>query len=172
MPTFDESNVHLVVESSKGAAAKLKFDTELQVFAFSRPLPLGVRFPFDWGFIPSTLGEDGDPLDGFLLHDTSLSPGIVVPCRLLGALCVDQTEKGVTKRNDRFVLRPEEAPRNEELTEVDELSARLRTEIEQFFLASVVGMGKKLEFIGWQDAAGALAAVRKGGAEFHKKSQS
>jgi hypothetical protein len=56
-------------------AAKLKFDPELQSFAFSRPLPLGAAYPFDWGFIPSMLGEDGDPLDGMVVHDAALAPG-------------------------------------------------------------------------------------------------
>ena len=48
--------------------------------------PVGMTYPYDWGFIPSTLGEDGDPLDGLVIHQTATAPGIVIKCDLLGRL--------------------------------------------------------------------------------------
>ena len=54
----------------------------------SRPLPAGVTFPFDWGFVPSTEASDGDPLDALLLWDVPSFPGVVVPCRAIGVLQV------------------------------------------------------------------------------------
>ena len=58
-----DGDVHVVVETPRGSAAKLEFDPELQVFTLSKSLILSLAYPYDWGFVPSTRGEDGDPLD-------------------------------------------------------------------------------------------------------------
>jgi inorganic pyrophosphatase len=77
-------DVYVVIETPRGSAAKLEFDPELQAFTLSKPLMLGLSYPHDWGFIPSTKGEDGDPIDVLVLHDAATSPGLVLKCKSNG----------------------------------------------------------------------------------------
>ena len=67
LPAFVRGSVfRVVVESPRGASVKLKFDTDSGVMSLSRPLTLGLTYPFDWGFVPGTRMSDGDPADAFL----------------------------------------------------------------------------------------------------------
>jgi inorganic pyrophosphatase len=93
-PHSKEGDVHVVVETPRGSAAKLEFDPDLKVFTLSKALILGLTYPYDWGFIPSTKGEDGDPLDVLVLHDAATAPGLVLRCKIIGVLEVLQNEKG------------------------------------------------------------------------------
>src|ERR1700761_9213739 len=101
LPTFSDNLVRVVIETPKGAAAKFSYEPKADIFEFGRPLPAGIIYPYDWGFIPSTLGDDGDALDGLVVHHTVTAPGIVIKCRLLSALLGEQTEGGrpVTQRS-------------------------------------------------------------------------
>ena len=84
-PFDDEGNLNMVVETPRGSAVKLKYEPKTKVFMVSRSLVLGLTYPFDWGFIPGTRAEDGDPLDALAVHDSSTYPGVVLPCRALGS---------------------------------------------------------------------------------------
>ena len=111
LPAFAESGtVHFVVESPRGSVSKLKYDPDLGVMALARPLVLGLAYPCDWGFIPSTQGPDGDPIDAFIMWDGTSYPGTVVTCRPIGVLRVEQNseEEGGRQRNDRVALLPVE----------------------------------------------------------------
>jgi inorganic pyrophosphatase len=167
LPTFSDALIRVVVETPKGAAAKFSYEPKADVFEFGRALPAGIIYPYDWGFIPSTIGEDGDALDGLVVHHTVTTPGIVIKCRLLGALLVEQTEDGKTLRNDRFVLYP--AKEGADDAAQDGVPARLKKEIEQFFQASILGSKRKIKFGGWQSADDALKGVKKGQAAFKRK---
>ena len=102
LPTTTEGLIRVVIETPRGAAVKLAFEPRTQAFSYVRPLPVGMTYPYDWGFIPSTLGEDGDPLDGMVIHQAATAPGVVIKCNLLGALRVKQKDLGGgTVRNDR-----------------------------------------------------------------------
>ena len=97
-----------------GANIKIKYDEDLGCFSLSRILPLGVTYPYDFGFVPQTLAQDGDPLDVMVLIDALTYPGVVISCRLLGALHVE--ERGLRGRpNHRFVAVPVKAARKDEL---------------------------------------------------------
>ena len=63
LPAIHKDLVHVVVEASKGMTAKCKYDPKRGLFVLGKPLPHGLAYPYDWGFIPGTRGEDGDPLD-------------------------------------------------------------------------------------------------------------
>jgi inorganic pyrophosphatase len=95
LPTWaDKSCVHAVVETPRGSRAKLEFDPKLRVFTLSKPLLTGLTYPYDWGFIPSTKADDGDPADVLIIHDAATYPGLVLRCRPIGVLQIMQKENG------------------------------------------------------------------------------
>ena len=169
LPTFSKAHINLVIETPRGSAAKFAYDAEKQYFKFSHPLPAGITYPYDWGFIPSTLGEDGDPLDGLLIHEAACPPGLVIKCEVLGALTVHQSEKGQHFRNDRYLLCPIKEDAEDEDEVAGGISDKLKSEIEQFFLASVLNTDKKVKFEGWQKRKEALKGIKKGQKLFAKK---
>src|SRR5207248_990499 len=110
------SNAHtlrVVIETPRGSAVKVKLDPRLGAFTISRPLPEGMVYPFDFGFVPGTRAPDGDPLDAVVFWDVASWPGIVVDCRPLGVVELDQAAKDGKRRqrNDRLLVTPTSAAR-------------------------------------------------------------
>jgi inorganic pyrophosphatase len=99
----DSGLLNVVVDTPKGHRNKYKYDETQGLWRLSKVLPLGASFPFDFGFVPSTRGEDGDPVDVLVLLDEPSFPGCIVPARLIGILEAEQTQEGKTIRNDRLV---------------------------------------------------------------------
>jgi inorganic pyrophosphatase len=159
---IDDRTVNVVVESPRGCALKFKYDEEREVMTLSRPLPDGLIYPHDWGFIPSTHAADGDPLDAIIMWDGVSYPGVLVPCRPIGVLRVEQTNvtSRARERNDRVVALPIKAARWESVKSVFDIADRVRLELQQFFLASVAFEGKHLEILGWAGPDDAMALVR------------
>jgi inorganic pyrophosphatase len=170
LPTMNGDRVRVVVETPRGAAAKFSYEPKIGVFEFTRPLAVGNIYPYDWGFVPSTLGEDGDPLDGLVVHQAASAPGVVINCHLLGALRVKQKDaEGSQFHNDRYIFRPHKQDAHDKPVLEDHVPDDLRHEIEQFFLSSVLGTGKKIELEGWCDAKEAAALLKRGMKNFAKK---
>ncbi len=167
LPLMKGDAFRVVVESPAGSPVKLKYDPETRVFELSRPLLKGLTYPFDWGFLPSTLAEDGDPLDAMVVHDAPTCPGLVVPCQLIGVLEVEQREDGERKRNDRVFFVPVGSHREDEINHVDDLPKRLRRELEKFFTASADIEGKKLDLLGWKGPKTAERLIEEGRRRFH-----
>lgn len=130
----DESSVQVVVETPKGCRNKYKFDPELRSFKLSRVLPDGMLFPFDFGFVPSTMAEDGDPLDVLLLMDTPAFPGCVVDSRLIGVIEGEQTEEGETKRNDRLLAVSVHSHQHSDLKDISDMNPKVLKELGEFFV--------------------------------------
>lgn len=100
--------VTAIVETPKGSAQKYDWDEKLRMFKLNKILPAGLVFPFDFGFIPGTKGEDGDPLDVIIISELKSFPGCAMDCRIIGAITAKQTElDGNTVRNDRYLAIPE-----------------------------------------------------------------
>ena len=99
----DTGLVRVVVDTSKGSRNKYKYDETLGLYRLSKVLPLGITFPYDFGSIPSTRAEDGDPLDVLVLGEEALLPGFLVTVRLVRVIQAEQTEHGKTFRNDRLL---------------------------------------------------------------------
>jgi len=157
LPARDRSGaLHVVIESPQGSRVKLKYSSELRAFVISRPLVLGVTYPFDWGFVPGTRAADGDPLDAMLLLDAPTYPGVVVCCRPLAVMRVEQNAKDGKgrQRNDRIFVEAISARRPTE-----SLSSRVRDELEVFFVATTQLEGKDIRVLGWGDGAAADALV-------------
>jgi inorganic pyrophosphatase len=125
------------------------------------PLVLGTAFPFDFGFVPGTKAEDGDPVDAMVLLDAPTAPGVVVACRPIGVVRISQEEDGERERNDRIIAVATEDERRASMKSPKDLSARERKEIEQFFVAAAALEGKKLAILGWGDAREATRLVEK-----------
>lgn len=157
LPAFGPGGtVHVVVEATRGMRAKCKYEPDPGCFVFSRPLPHGLVYPFDWGFIPSTKGEDGDPVDALVLHDAACPVGCLIRCRPVAMLRLTQREKRKRSRNDRFVLRPAADPAKQDL-----FGPHFKRELEQFFAAAVLGTGKIVTCEGWRGPAAAMTAIRR-----------
>ncbi|MBV9037366.1 MAG: inorganic diphosphatase, partial [Acidobacteriaceae bacterium] len=92
-----------VIETPKGRRTKFKYENDSGLFSLSKVLPQGFSFPFDFGFIPSTIGEDGDPLDVVVLMDEPGHVGCLLQVRLLGAIKIEQTSKGKKITDPRLI---------------------------------------------------------------------
>ena len=161
---YDEDHVlRAVVEVPKGATVKLKFEPKTGVFTVSRSLPLGIAYPFDWGFVPGTLAEDGDPVDALVLSDQPSYPGVVVPCRAIGVLQLEQRGKsGKRERNDRLLVLPREHERLGKLRNPASLPKQMRDEIARFFLNVTFFTWKDAKVLGWKGPQAASALLVEG----------
>ena len=152
LPTWaDGDHVYAVVETPRGSRAKLEFDPQLGAFTLAKPLLAGLTYPYDWGFIPSTKAQDGDPLDVLIIHDAATYPGLVLKCKPIGVLEVVQSSKGKKERNDRVFVVPGRSPFEGDLQDIRRLPARAIEELERFFEATNALESKKLQFLGSQD---------------------
>lgn len=147
LPPFDEEGLlNAIVETPKGCRNKLAFDVELGIFRSKATLPAGHVFPFDFGFIPGTKGEDGDPLDVLILMEQPLFPGVLVPSRLLGVIKAEQTERdGKTERNDRLIAVANDDGLYTDARSLHDLPKRLLDEIERFFESYNDARGKRFK---------------------------
>ena len=136
----------VVIETPKGCHNKYAFDQELGVFVLKGVLPEGMIFPYDFGFLPGTVGEDGDPLDVLLLMDEAAFCGCVVPSRLIGVIEADQTETdGKTERNDRLVAVPVKSHVYSDCANLKDLNENRVNEISEFFVSYNRIHGKKFK---------------------------
>lgn len=126
--------VTALVECPKGFNQKFDFDPTAQRFRLSKILPAGLVFPFDFGMIPGTRGEDGDPLDIIILEENPTFPGCLVECRIIGALQAEQTERdGTAMRNDRFIGIPIVSQLFPQVKELKEVPDNILNQLEHFF---------------------------------------
>src|SRR5438046_10317631 len=102
---FDRKSGHLnvVIDTPKGCRNKYAFDLELNAYKLKSVLPHGTVFPFDFGSIPGTVADDGDPLDALVLMDEPAFCGCLIESRLIGVIEAEQSEDGKTERNDRLL---------------------------------------------------------------------
>ena len=172
LPTFDRDGIlQTVIETPKGSRNKFDFDAESGLFKLGGAMPSGVIFPFDFGFVPSTLGEDGDPLDVLLLMDAPAFAGCLVGARLVGVIEASQTERdGNTVRNDRLIAVAQHSRNHEENQNLEDLNAARLDEIEYFFQSYNTFKGKTFEVLARSDGERALQLVKEGQALFNKKS--
>lgn len=163
LPTFASDDLfHVVVESPRGSTVKLKWDAELGAMSISRPLALGLSYPHDWGFVPSTKGPDGDPIDALVFWDVSSFPGVVIPCRALAVVQIEQKRQdppGERVRNDRILAVPDKH-RRALADSAGALPQRVRDELAHFFMAATVFEGKDAKILGWDGADAALSLIR------------
>jgi len=135
----------IIIETPKGSREKYSYDPKQKSFVLKKLLPLGMVFPFDFGFLPGTKGEDGDPLDAMLLSEFKTFPGCRVECRLIGMLKAKQSEENKTIRNDRYFFVPESSLLYQHIQTTDDLPAQLIKELLTFFVTYNKEEGKEFE---------------------------
>lgn len=161
-PFFEETEVvNVVIDTPKAASCKFKFDEEAQVFRVHKAMPLGLTFPFNFGFVPSTRGGDGDPLDVVLLTDFVLPVGAVALGKLLGVLEAEQQDRNGKQRNDRLIAIPIELVSRAPMLPVVEFSRPLKTAIREFFVKYNELQGRKFRPIRYAGPQSAVRLVRK-----------
>lgn len=159
----DETNdLNVVIETPKGSRNKYTFDEEKAVFKLGGILPLGAAFPFDFGFIPATLGGDGDPLDVLILMDEPAFPGCLIAARLIGVIEAEQTEEGKTTRNDRLLAVACKSLTHSDVKTINDLNDNLLAQIKHFFISYNEAKGKQFEPLGDFGARKAKQIVEQG----------
>lgn len=135
LASFDKKkNVQVIIETPKGSRNKYAWDPDQQIFALKKVLPEGMAFPHDFGFIPSTEGEDGDPIDVLVLMDQPVFTGCLVKARLIGVIEGKQTEKGKSERNDRLLAVAESSHTHSNINSLKDLNKDLLKELEKFLV--------------------------------------
>ena len=136
LKAFDSGhkNLRVVIETPKGSRNKYAFNAKEHVYELKTVLPAGMAFPYDFGFVPSTTADDGDPIDVLVLMDEPAFPGCVLSCRIIGVIEGEQTEKGKKKlRNDRIIAIQQDAHSWNDIKTANDLGDHFCKELEQFF---------------------------------------
>jgi inorganic pyrophosphatase len=157
-----------IIETPKGCRNKFDYDPDSGLFMLGGLLPEGMMFPFDFGFIPSTLGEDGDPLDIMVLMDAPAHVGCLIEVRIIGVIMAEQTEDGKTETNDLLLGVAVHSYDHEELQTINEVSKTLLDQVEEFFVSYNKQRGKKFAITGTGGPKKALKFL-KSGIRAHKK---
>jgi len=127
--------IHVVVETPKGSTEKYDWNPDEKMFELNKILPVGMVFPFDFGFIPETKGEDGDPLDALVISEFQSFAGCRVQGRLIGCITGKQKEeKNKWIRNDRFLFVPKPSVVFSDVKKPTDLSQKLLKGILTFLM--------------------------------------
>jgi inorganic pyrophosphatase len=144
----DKQIVTVVIETPKGSRNKYAFDAKEKVFKLKKVLPAGMAFPYDFGFVPRTIADDGDPIDVLVLMDEPAFPGCVLQCRPIGIIEGEQVSKKGKERNDRIVAIQEDAHSWADIKTMDDLGKQFCRELEEFFVNYHQLSGDKYRILG------------------------
>jgi inorganic pyrophosphatase len=157
----EPGTVRVIIETPKGSRNKFAFNRELRVFELKRVLPAGMAFPHDFGFVPSTLGGDGDPIDVLVLMDQPAFPGCLIECRLIGVIHGEQRDGKEREQNDRLVAVEVNAHQMASVRRLSDLGKRWVKELEQFFVNYHELDKEKFEVVGIGGPADARRCVKQ-----------
>jgi inorganic pyrophosphatase len=130
----DKHMLRVVIETPKGSRNKFAFNAEEHIFELKKVLPAGMAFPYDFGFVPSTEADDGDPVDVLVLMDEPAFPGCALTCRAVGVIEGEQVGKKGKVRNDRIVAVEQDAHSWADIKTLDDLGKHFLKELEEFFI--------------------------------------
>lgn len=152
--------IDVVIETPKGSRNKYAYDKEVKAFRLTKLLPVGVMFPFDFGYIPHTKGEDGDPIDVLVMMEEAAYPGCVVECRLIGAIKAKQSEKEDMIQNDRLIAVSTLSQIYQGVKELEDLNKNVVTQVESFFVYYNTLAGKEFKPMGCANAKEAYRLIK------------
>src|SRR5215470_15087166 len=118
----EKGTCRAIIETPKGCRNKFDYDPESNLFMLGGLLPEGMMFPFDFGFIPSTLGQDGDPVDILVLMDAPAHVGCLIDVRIIGVITADQSDQRKKETNDRLLGVAVHSYAHDDLTSMDDVS--------------------------------------------------
>lgn len=157
----------VVVEAPAGSRVKVYYDPESHRFRIGKFLPLGMVFPLDFAFVPSTLAGDGDPFDLLILPEAGLPVGSIVSVRILGILEAEQKKPGKKReRNDRVIARLLESRLFAKVDHIDQLGERFVEELSTFFSTYKRLRGQKYEVTDVGGPERAADLIEKGAAAY------
>ncbi len=160
-------DLNVIIETPQGSRNKFDYDEDYGLFKLGGVLPAGAVFPFDFGFVPSTTGGDGDPLDVLVLMDEAAFAGCLVRARLLGVIEAEQTEEdGETTRNDRLIAVAANARQHKEVRSLSQLNKLVLEEIEHFFVSYNEAKGKTFKPLGRFGSERAARVIDEGRRRF------
>lgn len=147
--------LNVLIEIPGGSKNKYEFDKDLQAFALDRVLFSSVQYPYDYGFVPNTLADDGDPLDGIVLMDQPTFPGCIIAARPIGML--EMIDGG--DRDEKILCVPAKDPRYAQVKSLADVASHRLDEIAEFFRTYKNLEKKVTEILGWKDADQVQALV-------------
>ena len=164
---FESPKLQVVIETPRGSRNKFKYDSATQSFKLSKVMPEGMVFPYDFGYVPSTKAEDGDPLDVLVLTDEPLFCGCSVDCRLIGVIQAEQEQEGEKYRNDRLVAVAMQSLLYSQLKSLEELQPIVLKQIEDFFVNYQRVRDIPVRILGHGPAQVAVETLRRASAHKH-----
>lgn len=149
--------VNVLIEIPAGSKNKYEFDKDLNAMALDRVLYSSVHYPYDYGFIPNTLADDGDPLDGMVIIDQPTFPGCVIATRPIGML--EMIDGG--DRDEKLLCVPDKDPRFAQVTSLENIAPHRLDEIAEFFRTYKNLENKETEILGWKNREEVLPLLEK-----------
>ena len=149
--------INVLIEIPAGSKNKYEYDKDLQAFALDRVLYSSVQYPYDYGFIPNTLADDGDPLDGMVLIDQPTFPGCIIAARPIGML--EMIDGG--DRDEKILCVPAKDPRYSQVKSLQDVAPHRLEEIAEFFRTYKNLEKKVTEIRGWQDVDQVMPLVEQ-----------
>jgi len=154
--------LQVIIETPRGCRNKYSFDETQKTFVLKAALPAGMSFPYDFGFVPQTKADDGDPIDVLVLMDEPAFPGCALMARLIGVIEGEQiTPKTPAVRNDRLVAVADTTHLYAKFKKLKDMPKQALKEIEEFFVNYHRLQGKKYKLLGIKGEKTALALIAK-----------
>jgi inorganic pyrophosphatase len=148
--------VTAVIEIPQDSVNKYEYDKQLRVFRLDRNLHSPIHYPGDYGFIPRTLAEDGDPLDILVLGDAPTFPGCIYNARPIGLF--EMLDQGMP--DEKILAYATGNPRFSSINGYSDVMPHVLREVEHFFSVYKNLEGKRTEVLGWKDSEAAFEAIR------------
>lgn len=153
--------LQVIIETPKNSRNKYAFDVEQKIFSLKKVLPAGMAFPYDFGFLPSTLAGDGDPIDVLVLMDEPAFPGCLLRARLIGVIEGEQLDGKKRVRNDRLVAIAEANHSYTNVKRLKDLPSQFVKELETFFVNYHQLEGKQYKLLGCKGSAAAQTLIKQ-----------
>lgn len=150
--------INVIVEIPKGSKNKYEIDKETGLIKLDRAMKTSQDYPFDYGFVPQSLWDDGDALDVVLLTTYPLAPGILVEARPVGIM----TMIDCGDSDDKVIAVPKNDPRFDEILNLSDVNKHTLKEMQHFFETYKTIDGKKVIVKGFKNKQSALVAIKKG----------